>query len=80
MSQSAQVVADHYRRRALGDVILGALKETGKDVEHLTPDDLAPVDAAYRPAKVPRDVFMYFIHEGKVRAPAGAVELIERIR
>ena len=44
MSQSAQVVADHYRRRALGDVILRALKEAGKDVEHLTPDDLAPVD------------------------------------
>jgi ubiquinone/menaquinone biosynthesis C-methylase UbiE len=44
MSQSAQVVADHYGRRALGDVILGALKETGKDIEHLTPDDLAPVD------------------------------------
>jgi ubiquinone/menaquinone biosynthesis C-methylase UbiE len=44
MSQSAQVVADHYRRRALGDVILKALKEVGKDVEHLTPDDLAPVD------------------------------------
>src|SRR5262249_19365196 len=44
MSQAAQVVADHYRRRALGDVILSALKETGKDVEHLTPDDLAPVD------------------------------------
>ncbi|TMJ89465.1 MAG: methyltransferase domain-containing protein [Alphaproteobacteria bacterium] len=44
MSQSAQVVADYYGRRALGDVILGALKETGKDIEHLTPDDLAPVD------------------------------------
>ena len=44
MSQSAQVVAGHYGRRALGDVILRALKESGKDVEHLTPDDLAPVD------------------------------------
>jgi SAM-dependent methyltransferase len=44
MSQAAQVVADHYRRRALGDVILRALKETGKDIEHLMPDDLAPVD------------------------------------
>jgi ubiquinone/menaquinone biosynthesis C-methylase UbiE len=44
MSQAAQVVADHYGRRALGDVILRALKETGKDIEHLTPDDLAPVD------------------------------------
>jgi hypothetical protein len=44
MSQATQVVAEHYRRRALGDVILKALKEAGKDVEHLTPDDLAPVD------------------------------------
>ena len=27
----------------------------------------------------PRDVFAYFIHEGKVRAPAAAMELIERV-
>src|SRR5262245_15944256 len=44
MSQSPQAVAEHYKRRALGDVILAALKAAGKDVEHLTPDDLAPVD------------------------------------
>jgi len=44
MSQSAQAVADHYKKRALGDVILAALKATGKDIEQLTPDDLAPVD------------------------------------
>ena len=44
MSRSAQAVADHYKRRALGDVILAALKAAGKDIEHLTPDDLAPVD------------------------------------
>ena len=44
MSQSAQAVADHYKKRALGDVILAALKAAGKDIEHLTPDDLAPVD------------------------------------
>jgi hypothetical protein len=30
--------------------------------------------------KVPRDVFAYVIHEGKVRAPAGAMELIERVK
>ena len=30
-------------------------------------------------AKKPRDVFMYFIHEAKVRAPAAAMALIERI-
>ena len=28
--------------------------------------------------KVARDVFAYVIHEGKVRAPAGAMELIAR--
>jgi SAM-dependent methyltransferase len=44
MSHSPQAVADHYRRRALGDVILAALKAAGKDIEHLTPDDLAPID------------------------------------
>ena len=44
MSRSAQAVADHYKRRALGDVILAALTAAGIDIEHLTPDDLAPVD------------------------------------
>ncbi|GEC14770.1 DUF72 domain-containing protein [Nitrobacter winogradskyi] len=42
------------------------------------PDDLPRVDEA-RPKKVPRDVFAYVIHEGKVRAPAGAMELIARV-
>ena len=32
------------------------------------------------PKKEPRDVFAYVIHEGKVRAPAGAMELIERVK
>ena len=42
------------------------------------PDDLPRVDPA--PAEpAPRDVFAYVIHEGKVRAPAGAMELIARI-
>ncbi len=43
------------------------------------PDDLPRVDNQ-KPKKVPRDVFAYVIHEGKVRAPAGAMELIARIR
>ncbi|THD65293.1 MAG: DUF72 domain-containing protein [Bradyrhizobium sp.] len=43
------------------------------------PDDLPLVDPAH--AKItPRDVFAYVIHEGKVRAPAGAMELIERVK
>jgi uncharacterized protein YecE (DUF72 family) len=43
------------------------------------PDDLPRIDTA-RPKKIPRDVFAYVIHGGKVRAPAGAMELIERVR
>jgi ubiquinone/menaquinone biosynthesis C-methylase UbiE len=39
-----RAVEEHYTRRALGDTILAALQEAGKDLEHLTPDDLAPVD------------------------------------
>ncbi|MBV8505036.1 MAG: class I SAM-dependent methyltransferase, partial [Alphaproteobacteria bacterium] len=37
-------VETHYTRKDLGDVILAALKQAGKDLDHLTPDDLAPVD------------------------------------
>ena len=43
------------------------------------PDDLPRVDPA-KPKQLPRDVFAYVIHEGKVRAPAGAMELIERVK
>ena len=46
------------------------------------PDDLQRIDA---PPKAkgkskPRDVFAYVIHEGKVRAPAAAMALIERLK
>jgi uncharacterized protein YecE (DUF72 family) len=44
------------------------------------PDDLARVEPDHRPAAKPRDVFVYFIHEGKVRAPAAAMALIERLK
>src|SRR5262249_8566055 len=43
------------------------------------PDDLPRVDPAHRPKAAPRDVFAYFIHEGKVNAPAAAMALIERL-
>ena len=36
--------AAHYGRLGLGDAILEALKAAGKDIECLTPDDLAPID------------------------------------
>ena len=44
-----------------------------------TPKDLAPVDAAKKAKAQARDVFVYFIHQGKVRAPAAAMALIERL-
>jgi ubiquinone/menaquinone biosynthesis C-methylase UbiE len=37
-------VERHYTSRDLGEVILAALRRMGKDLDHLTPDDLAPVD------------------------------------
>ncbi|MBY0381954.1 MAG: DUF72 domain-containing protein [Xanthobacteraceae bacterium] len=41
------------------------------------PDDLPRV-AVKSPKTSPRDVFAYVIHEGKIRAPAGAMDLIAR--
>jgi len=41
---NAQAVTEHYGRPGLGEVILAALKAAGKDIDNLTPDDLAPVD------------------------------------
>jgi uncharacterized protein YecE (DUF72 family) len=43
------------------------------------PEDLPRIDPAAKPETRPREVFAYVIHEGKVRAPAGAMALIERI-
>lgn len=43
------------------------------------PGDLKPVDADSTPDAKPRDVFCFLIHEGKIRAPAGAMALIERL-
>jgi uncharacterized protein YecE (DUF72 family) len=44
------------------------------------PADLSRVEPDQRPAGRPRDVFAYVIHEGKVRAPAAAMALIERLK
>jgi uncharacterized protein YecE (DUF72 family) len=43
------------------------------------PKDLDQVDPKSAPKAAPRDVFAYVIHEGKVRAPAAAMALIERL-
>ncbi|BDA84698.1 hypothetical protein Sa4125_22400 [Aureimonas sp. SA4125] len=43
------------------------------------PDDLPLVAPDDKPERKPRDVFLYVIHEGKVRAPQGAMALMERV-
>lgn len=39
-----EAIQTHYTRADLGDVILAALEKAGKDVNRLTPEDLAPID------------------------------------
>ena len=43
------------------------------------PEGLPLVDGDERPEPRPRDVFAYVIHEGKIRAPQGAMGLASRI-
>ena len=43
------------------------------------PSDLPKADPEFHPDKNPREVFAFIIHEGKVRAPHGAMALIERM-
>lgn len=43
------------------------------------PDDLPYADPARKAKTQPRDVFVYIIHEGKIRAPQGAMALMERV-
>lgn len=42
-------------------------------------DDLPLADPATIPEVQPRDVFVYFIHEGKVRAPQAAQSFMQRV-
>lgn len=42
-----EAVQSHYSRQDLGKVILAALEEEGKDVNHLTAEDLAPIDTLH---------------------------------
>jgi len=44
-----------------------------------TPVDLPLADPDRKPVTAPRDVYVYFIHEGKVRAPQAAMALQERL-
>jgi uncharacterized protein YecE (DUF72 family) len=51
----------------------------GEEVDDLTP--VAPPRGTTQKRKpAPREVFAYVIHEGKIRAPAGAMALIDQVR
>jgi len=50
----------------------------GSYAEGGRPHDLDAADPAHNAKVAPRDVFAYFIHEGKVRAPAAAQALLDR--
>lgn len=55
MAIDTRAVQQHYRRTGLFDLIVDALRQSGKDVGNLSPDDLAPVDEFHtrgRPATV----------------------------
>ncbi|MBX3598613.1 MAG: DUF72 domain-containing protein [Rhizobiaceae bacterium] len=43
------------------------------------PEDLPYVDSTLAVDRKPRDVFVYIIHEGKIRAPQGAMAFMERV-
>lgn len=44
LNQVNEAIQTHYSRLDVGGVILAALEKVGKDLDHLTPEDLAPVD------------------------------------
>jgi uncharacterized protein YecE (DUF72 family) len=44
------------------------------------PDDLPQIATSPKGKAKPRDVYAYVIHEGKIRAPAGAMALIELLK
>ena len=44
------------------------------------PDDLPRIEPSAKSTAGPREVFAYVIHEGKIRAPAGAMALIAELK
>jgi uncharacterized protein YecE (DUF72 family) len=75
LQQGQDTIPTAYPPKAL-DAWAGRLKEWAMGGE---PKDLNRIGAAQKKGK-PRDVYAYVIHEGKVRAPAAAMALIERLK
>ena len=75
LQQGKDMIPTAYPPKAL-DAWTGRLREWAKGGE---PGDLPRLGPAAKKSK-PRDVYGYVIHEGKVRAPAAAMALIERLK
>jgi uncharacterized protein YecE (DUF72 family) len=66
---------------AYGDNALDAWADRLKAwAEGGRPEDLPAADPDHVAGEAARDVFAFIIHEGKVRAPAGAMALMERCK
>jgi uncharacterized protein YecE (DUF72 family) len=76
LQKAKDTVRTGYPSRAL-DTWTARLQAWAEGSE---PGDLPRIDRRHRPEKKPRDVFAYVIHEGKLRAPAAAMALIERLK
>ncbi len=75
LQKGRDAITTGYPAKALDDWARRAcLWARGKD-----PDDLPRVDEGHGPQAALRDVFLYFIREGKIRAPAAAMALMERL-
>jgi uncharacterized protein YecE (DUF72 family) len=76
LQQGSDTIATAYPPSAIGQWAARARAwAEGSDLP-----ELAHVQANQPPKAQARDVFVYFIHEGKVRAPAAAAALIERLK
>jgi uncharacterized protein YecE (DUF72 family) len=83
----AVVYADHEKYPAIADVtsdfVYARLQTGADDIPTCYPekalDDLPLADPATHAEVKPRDVFVYFITSGKVRAPHGAMAFMERV-
>ena len=75
LQQGKDTIPTAYPPKAL-DAWAGRLQEWAKGGE---PKDLNRIGPAQKKGKS-RDVYAYVIHEGKVRAPAAAMALIERLK
>ncbi len=76
LQKGEDAIATGYPPDAL-DAWAGRVRAWAQGAE---PADLPRVEPDHSAQPRPRDVFAYFIHEGKVRAPAAAMALIERLK